>query len=253
MGLAREIAREALMAALTQDVAIDDALSCAVSARAQAGDVSESVLRKSASHARAIVCYGQATAGPVLTAADQCLLEGGDEEDVRRLLLEVNLQDALAARSASNTARTRQLFQASFAETFYAAAGHSGDAPVPSPAEFALALVDASPDCIKIVSLDGRLLFMSENGRCVLEIDDFQAFAGSPWANLWPEAERPKILNALASAGAGVSVTFYGRAPTAKGAVKDWEVRVSPIRTDAGGVCAVLAVSRELPPAHAAA
>lgn len=245
MGLARELARKALLGAIEQGRPVDEALDAAVTLRAQQGDLTDSVLRKSASHARAIVRFGRVAGEPVLRAAEQRLRAGGNEDDLRTLLLEVNLQDALAARSAANTERAHQLLEAGSAAAFYAAVGHVAEPLASSPVDFALALVDASPDCIKIVSLDGRLLFMSENGRCALHIDDFGTVAGRPWSELWPEPERPKIEQAVARGRTGLPTRFVGSAPTAAGVPKTWDVHVNPILGGESEICALLAVSRE--------
>ena len=36
-------------------------------------------------------------------------------------------------------------------------------------------------DCIKVLDLQGRLIFMSEGGKRVMEVDDFSALMGCPW------------------------------------------------------------------------
>ena len=110
---------------------------------------------------------------------------------------------------------------------------------------FSAALVQASPDCVKAISLDGRLEFMNENGLCVMEIDDFAAVCGAMWSTLWPEAERPKVEAALAAARTGGLGRFQGFCPTGKGAPKWWDVLVSPVRGPAG-VERLLSVSRDI-------
>ena len=40
-------------------------------------------------------------------------------------------------------------------------------------------------DCIKILDLDGRLQFMSEGGKRVMEVDDFGPLKGCPWPDFW--------------------------------------------------------------------
>jgi hypothetical protein len=43
-----------------------------------------------------------------------------------------------------------------------------------------LALLASSGDCIKILDLDGSLLFMTEGGQRIMEVTDFSAIQGSP-------------------------------------------------------------------------
>lgn len=90
-------------------------------------------------------------------------------------------------------------------------------------------LFDASEDCVKIVDLDGRLLGMNANGVCLMEIDDFEGFRGTPWTSLWPEAHRQTITTAVAEAAAGRGSKFLADCPTAKGSPRSWEVVVWPV------------------------
>jgi hypothetical protein len=39
------------------------------------------------------------------------------------------------------------------------------------------------PDCVKILNLDGTLHSMNVNGLCIMEIDDFDYFAGLVWVD----------------------------------------------------------------------
>src|SRR5580704_15585163 len=40
-------------------------------------------------------------------------------------------------------------------------------------------------DCIKVLDLDGRLQFMSDGGKRVMEVDNFAALRGCPWPDFW--------------------------------------------------------------------
>ena len=42
-----------------------------------------------------------------------------------------------------------------------------------------------SGDCIKIIDLQGRLQFMSEGGKRVMEVEDFSKLKGCPWPDFW--------------------------------------------------------------------
>ena len=48
--------------------------------------------------------------------------------------------------------------------------------------EFARNVVESSPDCIKTLDLDGRLLSMNEGGCRLMEIDDLSAYTLKPWS-----------------------------------------------------------------------
>jgi two-component sensor histidine kinase len=108
-----------------------------------------------------------------------------------------------------------------------------------------------STDCIKVLDLDGRLEFMSEGGMRVMEIDDFAPFAQCPWPEFWQGDEREKATAAVAAAAAGTVARFEGRAPTAKGNLRWWEVVVSPINGPDGKPVKLLSISRDISARHA--
>ena len=116
----------------------------------------------------------------------------------------------------------------------------------PAPASLGVSLFDASEDCVKLVDLDGRLLDMNVNGRCLMEIDDLAALRGRPWVSLWPDDERPKVEAALEEALAGRSAKFVADCPTIKGTEKSWEVTVWPVLDIEGQPAQVVSISRDV-------
>lgn len=52
-------------------------------------------------------------------------------------------------------------------------------------ARFMRSVLAASDDCIKVLSLDGDLVLMSEGGQRVMEISDFNDVKGCPWPDFW--------------------------------------------------------------------
>jgi PAS domain S-box-containing protein len=107
-------------------------------------------------------------------------------------------------------------------------------------------LFESSPDCVKLLDLEGRLLDMNRNGRCVLEIVDFTLFRARPWRLFWPEDARGSIDSALCVARAGGSSRFSAFCPTAAGRAKWWDVSVNPVKDAAGRVSSILVVSRDI-------
>ena len=110
---------------------------------------------------------------------------------------------------------------------------------------FTLAFMRSLPDCVELVNPAGRLTFMNENGRMAMEIDGFDRLRGTDWVDLWPEESRPLARNALDRALEGEAVRMTAVRPTAKGAVKVWDVKVSPVSNATGDVETILSVSRE--------
>ncbi len=92
------------------------------------------------------------------------------------------------------------------------------------------AVMDALPHCMKILSPDGNLLFMSKNGQTAMEIDDFGTVEGRLWWDLWPSEQREVLVRAVDRAKQGVPAVFEAPCPTAKGTMKHWRVQVSEIR-----------------------
>jgi PAS domain-containing protein len=120
-------------------------------------------------------------------------------------------------------------------------------------AEFALrasealsrSMLEASADCIKLLSMDGNIQFMNEPGLRAMEIEDFATIEGKRWCTLWPGDGKAGARDAVFKASRGETVRFNAYRPTAHGAPRWWDVVVSPILCDRGSVKQLLAVSRD--------
>lgn len=120
----------------------------------------------------------------------------------------------------------------------------------PSPAELhgmALAVLASSPDCIKILSADGRIEYLSEGGRAALELECGDAtLIGRDWLPIWGADAQPRVAAALASARQGEQARFEAFCPTLKGTPRWWDVAVSPLGSDRSGPGKLLAISRDI-------
>lgn len=125
-------------------------------------------------------------------------------------------------------------------------ARRQADDALRSSEEFNRRILQSSTDCIKVLSLAGRLEFMSEGGTEVMEVEDLPSLLGKDWKEFWPEQERHKILQALSEATQGRSFRFQGQAATAKGNMRWWDVAVSPILGADGKPERLLSISRDL-------
>ena len=101
-------------------------------------------------------------------------------------------------------------------------------------------------DCIKILDLDGRLQFMSEGGKRVMEVEDFSRLKGCPWPEFWAGAGNADARLAIDTAKAGGTARFKGPADTAKGTPRYWDVQVSPIFGADGKPSHLLSISRDI-------
>lgn len=77
-----------------------------------------------------------------------------------------------------------------------------------------------SPDCLKILDPDSKLLSLNAAGQALLEIDDVTPWLNSGWTDWWKGPANDKALPALAEAKAGRTARFEAFATTAKGTPK---------------------------------
>ena len=112
--------------------------------------------------------------------------------------------------------------------------------------DFLRGVLSGCGDCIKILDPDGRLRFMSEGGKRVMEVEDFSALQGCPWPDFWTGEGHAQATRAIAEARAGRTARFRNEANTAKGTPRYWDVQVSPIRDNAGSVTHLLSISRDV-------
>jgi PAS domain S-box-containing protein len=124
--------------------------------------------------------------------------------------------------------------------------------PTPSPAtnpdqSLSKRLVEGSPDCIKVLDLDGRLLSMNAGGMKVLEICDLTPYIGSSWIDFWRGADREAAQAAVNAARAGGIGRFVGFFPTTETRKPMWfDVMISPIADASGKPERLLAASRDV-------
>ncbi len=114
-------------------------------------------------------------------------------------------------------------------------------------ADLRVRMVEGSPDCIKVLDLDGRLLSMNAGGMKVLEICDLAPFIGTSWMDFWNGADRDAAKAAVETARGGGLGRFVGFfATTQTRSPRWWDVVVSPIVDVEGKPEKLLAVSRDV-------
>jgi PAS domain S-box-containing protein len=133
--------------------------------------------------------------------------------------------------------------------------GYSGDtpmrgqisaAPIDLPEGLATTLLDASPDCVKLIDRSGIIRYVNRAGCALMEVDGAAAILERSWTELWPQAAWPAIEQAIAGAFAGEVARFSDSCPTAKGTTKWWDVVLSPVAGPGGAVGHLLWVSRDV-------
>jgi PAS domain S-box-containing protein len=110
--------------------------------------------------------------------------------------------------------------------------------------------IEGSPDSVRVLDLEGRLLFMNRGGMAAFEIKDFTPFAGRACASLWPEPAATEITLGIEAAVRHKTHRFEGMCPTTSGVEKWWDVFVAPVYEDGGDLSAIMVTARDITAAH---
>lgn len=119
-------------------------------------------------------------------------------------------------------------------------------ADVPASNPYSESMLNASPDCVKVLSTEGEIEFMNDAGLCLMQIGDLAEVKGKSWWHLWPQESESLVLDALGKVVSGESTRFEALCPTALAEPKWWDVTVAPILGPEGAVEKVIAVSRDI-------
>ncbi len=112
--------------------------------------------------------------------------------------------------------------------------------------EFNRTIIESSNDCIKVLALDGTLLSMNKGGQILMEIEDLSQVLNKPWIDFWSKTDELMVHNEVVKAIRGETGHFQAFCHTAKGTPKWWDVLITPIRNDTGGIEKLLSVSRDV-------
>jgi PAS domain S-box-containing protein len=112
--------------------------------------------------------------------------------------------------------------------------------------EFTRRVLESNQDCIKVLDLEGRVLYMNDGGQLLMEIDNFNTVANTKWVEFWQDDETEYPVNAFTTAKAGETAKFEGYCNTVKGTPKYWDVVMTPMLDVDGKVDRILSVSRDV-------
>ncbi|MEP0769162.1 ATP-binding protein [Trichocoleus sp. ST-U1] len=112
--------------------------------------------------------------------------------------------------------------------------------------ELKQSILESSTDCIKVLALNGEILYINPGGLCLLEIDEPKSILYRVWADLWESEDYEKAQAAIAAAKIGNISQFQGYRPTTKGTPKWWDIIITPVRDAKGQVVQLLAISRDI-------
>lgn len=114
----------------------------------------------------------------------------------------------------------------------------------PHLSDLQVAMLNATPDCIKVLSVDGTLLTMNKAGCLALGVPEDSKF-GMPWLPLLPESVHQLGREALRKAAGGSNARFPGQSQSLLG-TKYWDNLLTPVIGAAGEVLSILCVSRDV-------
>lgn len=115
--------------------------------------------------------------------------------------------------------------------------------------QFKRTILENSADCIKVMDLDTKLLFMNCPGICLMEIEDISLFLGKRWLDFWEnEEDYHAAYQAVEDAKAGGIGRFRGFCRTAKGTPKCWDVIITPVQDEQSQLKHLVSISRDITP-----
>lgn len=118
---------------------------------------------------------------------------------------------------------------------------------IAASSELLARIIATSRDCIKVLDLEGRLLFMNEGGMRELEVCELGTVLNTSWIDFWQGEDREAARQAVVTARNGKMGRFVGYFPTLETRTPKWfEVIVSPILNAGGEPERLLAVSRDI-------
>jgi PAS domain S-box-containing protein len=112
--------------------------------------------------------------------------------------------------------------------------------------EFTRRVLESTQDCIKVIDLEGYIIYMNDGGQSLMEIDNFASIVNTKWSDMWQGREAQSAQAAIDIAKAGGVGRFEGYCATAKSTPKCWEVVVTQIQDAVGNTVQLLAVSHDI-------
>ncbi|HZF93677.1 MAG TPA: EAL domain-containing protein [Allosphingosinicella sp.] len=104
-------------------------------------------------------------------------------------------------------------------------------------------IIDASPDCISVLGLDGRRLFANAATRLAYQVADDCDLVGELWGTRFPEPARSRAAEALAKAQSGEQARLLIQ----YGADHNWwDIILAPVRDDHRRPIRIIVLSRDI-------
>ncbi|QCB47184.1 PAS domain S-box protein [Hydrogenophaga sp. PAMC20947] len=107
-------------------------------------------------------------------------------------------------------------------------------------------IIASSPDCTKVLDLQGHVVQMTAQGCRLMEVDDFEQVRGSEWSTWWKGESHTMAREAIEAAVKGKSARFVAAGETFKGTPRWWDTVVTPISGVDGQPVMLMAVTRDV-------
>ncbi len=120
------------------------------------------------------------------------------------------------------------------------------EATLKASEEFKSRIIECSQDCIKVLDLTGRLLFMNAGGMTAVGVCDFAQVDKANWVEFWHPDYQAAATAAVRAASEGQASRFVGYFTDMRGVGKWWDCSIVGIRGIDGRVERLLAVSRDV-------
>lgn len=114
--------------------------------------------------------------------------------------------------------------------------------------DFKNAILESSEDCIKVLDLDGRIIFMNDGGLRKLGIADKKFVLGTTWFDVWQGEHYEAAKRVFKTALAGTSDQFTGLLIDDGKPYTYWNISATPMRDASGKINQVLVTSRDVTP-----
>lgn len=111
---------------------------------------------------------------------------------------------------------------------------------------FSQSIIDSSIDCIKLLDMEGKLLYINPGGQKLLGINNMEKYLNILYENFWNGRYRELALEAVHNARLGYTGNFEGCCQTTDGASKWFDVIITPVKAASGKTESLLAISRDI-------
>lgn len=107
-------------------------------------------------------------------------------------------------------------------------------------------MLNISVDCIKLINVDGTIVFMNRSGCEALGVDPEEKDFGMDWLALLPESVHKKGRQALNQAIQGECAGFRGISLSADHSTVYWDNMLTPVCDEQGKTVSILCISRNI-------